>query len=327
MQILFFLGLMGIIFTTMTFINTSVTVTAMQKKLDQVENVNTLFRDVEFAITKGILKSQADLSVQEDNGDLDNLLFVSGLVKWNDIELTNDPWGTEYQVITESDVLTIYADTEGVNGGNNTVNAYVTAFAIISAGPDGVFGNGDPNAPGFPATPFPNTFNGVRAYTPPNAGVGEAGEDDLYITFTTFASALEMWSHIKSVHDKVKSLAVNHYTEQMELFQPQIVNYYDNLDPSDIFDANGNYILDDDAWLIDLAAVNGFPQMAANLETLGATAEVAKLPDDFLNFSLLPIGVNNSELRLEFTNPAGGILNQWNVTYGNDVAGAALSIQ
>lgn len=325
MQVLFFIGLLGIIFTTMMFINTSVTVTAMRKKLDQVENVETLLSDVEFAVNKGILKTFPDLYLLESTGDLANLKFVSALVKWNDDELLTDPWGTSYEVVSASERRTIYADTNGVAGGNNQVQAYVTAFAVISAGPDGVFGNGDPRAGGYPTVAYPTTFNAVRAYTPPNQNA--EGADDIYITFTTYSAAVDMWNNIKEVHDKVKSVAVNYYTERLELFQPRIVNYYESLDPDEVFDSSGNYILDDDEWLTALSTQVGFPRMPSDLETIGVSSEIAKVPSGFLEMNMVRFGTSDSQARISYNNPGEGVVNNWRVVYGNDVAGARLSIQ
>ena len=331
MQVLFFMGLIGVIFTTMTFINASVTVTAMQKKVEQLANVEKMFTDVEFALTKGVLLNQADLFLEESDGKLDTLEFMAGYVKWNNEELITDPWGKDYVVKAASARQTIYADNLGAPDSlgsptTNAIDAYVTAFLLISAGPDGKFGQTEGALP----EPWPATYNDIRAYTPANNGVGEVGADDIYTTFTTYAAAVSLWNRAKNVTDKVESLIVNNYTNQLELFQPEIIGYYQTLNSDEIFDASGNYILKDDKWLEDLddpVAYPNFPRIQNNLNVLGATGEMKRMPEFLSNLSLVVApGSHDASLTLSLTNPQQNINNNWRVTYTKAIEGSGISV-
>lgn len=346
MPVLFFMGLIGLVFTTVVLINTSLTVTVMQRTEEQYNHVEKLFADTQVAVTDALLLRQLDLSTQEADGDLTppigagkaDLTFLSSMLPWTEEELKTDPWGNDYLIFHAAQNQTIYADSNvPVGNPNNAISAYISAFAIVSAGPDGEFAHGNPRVAPFPALgrqPFPTTFNQIRAYTPDRA-ITE-GEDDIYITFTTYAPSVRMWNRIQNTIDKVQALLVNDYAKQLELYTPRIESYFANLDPADVFDTNGNYNFAnlENRWRTDLYAQyladpmgphQGFPRMKTNLSGLGISEEVSQLANLGLSVGIALTAAATAEEEASITLINNGI-NEWDITFSRFAEGGGVDL-
>ncbi len=361
MQAIFILSLFGLVYTTVAMITTMLATSSMQLKLDRIESVKEMFRDIELGINQGYLGNYVDfsnLTAFPTNGStrLDASLsatnnkrldkFVGPYVSWSSKEMLVDPWGSDIYIIAASTKEVIYADTDRPTGSPvNSISAPITAFLLVSKGPDGRFNTADQEGP-----PGLATLNQVKRYT--KGTVDPYEEDNIVHVFTTFSAMNEIWNHTRAVHSKIMSVAADSYKQKYELFLPVIqTEFYDKVN---FYDVDLNWVGDEPlnssgagtgcstplihAWKDpdcnitgvtlpggDLTGHLDFPRLQADIESMGLGRE-----EDRLIEALAP------DIQLTLSNSAEGVddvldfklndstSNDWDVVYAKRLNGAEI---
>lgn len=267
MQVLFFMGLIGLFFASVAGIISTVAETTMARKLDQVALVEEMFQDVDFVLNKRLLAAYADPQSFDDSFDAETMLEEEDIRRifteaspWDADSLQNDPWNRPIRVVAVTEQRVIAPN----------VTAPVTAVALVSEGPDRRLSDeleSDLSTVG-------NQYREVLRLFPPD------NSDDIVYTFSTQGAAEETWNDLKGMIDKVASLALFQYRQQLEAFQPTINQYYED---------NAQAIVDNDlsdeelatAWMRGFGTVDplpvataGYPQMPIDLRQIGGDVEI-----------------------------------------------------
>lgn len=204
MQALFYIGLFGTFFFVMSGITVGVARTTFQQQLDREDRVVDVFRDIEYAINKVILRDQLSLAAEP----LDNMNYILPHLSWSSSDISIDPWSRPVVAarVDENQVIAAF-------GSSGQAIATVSHFALISGGPDR---NVD--------TPAPTTVTEWRLLHS-TGGVG----DDVVHTFSTRAPMTETWNSAAEVEKKVQDIAVRNYRQRVEQFSPSSGTATDNV--------------------------------------------------------------------------------------------------
>jgi len=233
MQALFYIGLFGTFFFVMSGITVGAARTTMQQQLDRKDRIVEVFRDVEYAINKVILRDQ--LSLASEN--IDDMNYVLPHLSWSSGDIAIDPWQRPIVSarIDENQVIAAF-------GTGEQAIANVSHFALISGGADRSI-----------ETPIPTSVTEWRTLHS-TGGVG----DDVVHTFSTRAPMTETWNAAAEVEKKVQDIAVRNYRQRVEQFSPSsgtatdnvvgiftncaLLNQIDNRNGLDCLDFNGELI-------------------------------------------------------------------------------------
>lgn len=358
MQSIFILALFGVLYSTIAVITTMLSTSAMQKKIERIEFVKTLFQDIETGVKKGYLGDNPDflnlgitpgVGVAGTRYAIDSTIgstnsrridnFLPRYVSYSNDQLLIDPWGNPYILEMNYRYVTIYADSnpDTPPSYSNEVEAPVAVFLLYSAGPDRVFGTPNPG----------NTFNQMRRFS---KATNANGDDDIVHVFTTISTAQSMWNHTKETFDKMVSAVSDNYKQQYDLFSSTIqTDYYDVVN---FYDGSFNWIGDNPApgcgtalihaWKDDtcnvpgvaggnLTARSGFPVMYPNttdsdsdmMEYLGIDAEYGRMIPGMLDQLDITVGSSGGGYldRIDFAiNQDAG--SQWTIEYARRLEGS-----
>lgn len=283
MQALLIFAFFGMIGALISSLVNTISQTAIQQKLLEVQQVETMFKDVEHAVNVNIIGSQATLlccprirGINPTTGapmtpnleDESILEFTS----WTSEQLLTDPWGRTIQVITQPvNKVADYIDNIDIG-----VMAPVRAFAFVSLGPDRTID-----------ADLANDIANVGSYRDVMqlGTAGAADSDDIVHVFSTRSSMQEVWDTAKRAHQVIVNVATDNYRQQYEGFLPTIQAQYANQFASSSFFSGGAFITNsaslteqlnlwrEDAAMLANASYPRMPQHALStdkLEAIGA---------------------------------------------------------
>lgn len=202
MQALFYIALFGSFFFVVSSITVGVSMSTMQDMVDQRVQVEKMFRDVDFAINRIILREAPSLEMflgenQTPDGRISdaNVVFTAGDISWSPAQLQTDPWRSDIQAIR-------IREQEVLDGGG--VQADVNYFVLASPGLDRNM-----------ETNLENLNNAADWRSLRSAG---AEGDDIIHTFSTRDALLGIWNQAAAVEQNIKRTAVNRYQQKVKEF-------------------------------------------------------------------------------------------------------------
>ena len=210
MQALFYIGLFGTFFFVMSSITVGVSMSTMQEMVNQQKNVERMFRDVDFAINRIILREFPSLRVYSQvNGlapNLENIAFTAQYLSWSPQQLQQDPWRSNIQVQR-------IQQTEVIAGGN--VQAEVDYFILASAGVDRIM---ETDLTGI------NNANDWRIFR----SIGASG-DDIIHTFSTKDALLRVWNEAVRTEEEITEIAQQKYARKVEQVNIKFGRVFDKM--------------------------------------------------------------------------------------------------
>ena len=232
MQALFYIGLFGTFFIVMSSITAGVSMSTMQRMVDQRANVAKMFKDVDFAINRIILRETPSLEAYL-LGDvaitnLDNVKFTAENVSWSPQQLQTDPWDSDIEVVHIRETAAL----------GNKVEADVNYFILASAGVDREMETQLPDPDGTNLSDI-NTFAGWRTLR----SAGAAG-DDIIHTFSTKDALINTWNKSYDVERKITETAQRVYERKVEQFNSSNSRVLDKLTTCAQFGVTNNSGLD-----------------------------------------------------------------------------------
>mgnify|MGYP006426499679 CR=1 FL=1 len=225
MQVLFYIGLFSTFFIVMSSITVGVSMSTMQQMVDQRANVEKMFRDVDFAINRIILRDSPSLEayllgdVSIDN--VDDVQFTAENVSWSPQQLENDPWGSDIEVIHIHDPAPLGADAV----------ADVNYFILASAGLNRTM---DTDLSGI------NTSADWRSFRATGAS-----EDDIIHTFSTKDALTDNWNKSSETERRIIEKAKRVYGRKVEQFNSNNNNDLNKVTTCALFGVIDNAGLDD----------------------------------------------------------------------------------
>jgi len=194
MQAIFFFGMMGVFFSLVTSVTVGLFQNATQIKQQRIERTKEIMREVEFALNDGLL--QENPSLQGVN--LNNLSFALPYTSATSDELSQDPWGTTYEIVSFSENVILLADGTGSMGPSSAI-ANVTTFGLFSAGPDKTMD-----------TPLPADLATLKFLVPSG--------DDLLHVFSSYDAMNRTWNRAFEVDNTIEDVAIEMYTRKLKRF-------------------------------------------------------------------------------------------------------------
>ena len=206
----------------------------MQQMVDQRANVEEMFRDVDFAINRIVLRESPSLEAYlqgEDGIDIDsvdNVKFTAENVSWSPQQLQTDPWDSDVEVVHIREPAYLGEDVE----------ADVSYFILASAGVDRKMG-----------TEMEEDLNNVttfadwRAFRSAHAGSSDDDdEDDIIHTFSTKDALLNTWNASYEVERNIVAKAQRVYERKVEQFNTANSNVLDNFTTCTLLNVTDNSI-------------------------------------------------------------------------------------
>lgn len=306
MQAVFILGFFATVYAIVLAFTISLSQSAMQQKIQRIEDTKQIFSDVEYAINKGVLAEGPDAELV--NCDTDKFIFAQPYVKWRREDLIKDPWGVDFYCYSFVMPTTLYADTT-----SNVVIAPVRVFALVSAGPNRVSeietGGG-----------APVDFSSASTLEAP------AYSDDIVYVFSTYDQMADMWTMVKEKVDKAKAIALEDYQQQLRAYQPFIDQYFED-NGADLLEEFSDTDIVSRKWVEDLhpetggagfmldgqSSDEGYPRISTDLEF---SADFKDMPP--IVASSLNVDVDNNLYQGTLSvDPLAG--SEWTITYSLDL--------
>lgn len=295
MQAVFILGFFGTVYAIILAFTISLSQSAMQEKLQRIEDTKQIFKDVEYAVSEGLLEENAD--AESSNCATERFKFAQGYVKWTVDQLQVDPWGRDFACYTYALDTVLYADSN-----SNSVRAPVRVFALLSMGPDRALDT----------TP-PTDYS--------SASTLEGADDDIVYVFSTYDKMLGMWEDVRQKMTKVSAVLMEDYQQQLRLFQPDIDDFYDTYGAT-LLQTYSDAAVVSNRWRVDLHPVTGtitptgtYPRMNENLD-LGD--ELDDMPAMVAADAIITMDTNDYGAATVAVDPLAG--SNWAVSYSIDVS-------
>ena len=224
MYAVYILGLFGLLAALIGSVTVTQMASSMQQKLSNAEQVRQLMTDFEYAVNSVYLKENLDLRTAGVLGPSQLLQFGAGQpdgttpldamlpgLRWSRGDLLTDPWETaiRYYAYEEPTFLYQHAPDGDPTTVDGEVIAPVVYWVVVSAGPDRAFTSGQDGAGGPPSPTGVLTLNFTNY---PQQG------DDIVLAFSTLAAMRAHYNNFQAVEDKVASLALKSYRDQVTAF-------------------------------------------------------------------------------------------------------------
>ena len=217
MQALFYIGLFGTFFMIMSSITVGVSMSTMQQMVDQRAAVEKMFRDVDFAINRIILRENPSLSAYLQNqglqADIQDVKFTAENLSWSRQQLENDPW--------DSDIIIKHIIEQQALGGDVLVD--INYFILASKGVDR-----DMDATKESDLSAVSTSAEWRAFR--STYTGSDDDDDIIHTFSTRDALTEIWNQSFDAERQIIERAQRVYERNVDQFNVNNVNNVNILD-------------------------------------------------------------------------------------------------
>jgi|GEM_PF-2511727 len=215
MQALFFFALFGLFFSVVQGLISGGAISAIQLKQSQLDGTTVFFRDFENLINQQVIPQSLRVPDLGNNitAYLDQDLVKEG-VNWNySTKTTEDPWNSAFDGFVVHQRTAVRSQA-----GGGQVHLPITAFVLVSAGPDRVI---DPTLRarlnGLSATSEVRDVLNIDAST---------NTDDIVYTFSTFAALEDRWQEIEDRINETAQAASRQYTTNYLIFLEQLLNVY-----------------------------------------------------------------------------------------------------
>lgn len=219
MQAVFILSLFSLIFAMFAGMSAGLSKNIMQANVDSIKDVKQMFHDVELILTKVIYKTPKGKNYVVDLSDSKYTdlkgSFLASNLGYSNKQLTIDPWHNKIFLLKSTEKVVIWGAK-----GEQRVEAPITTFVMVSAGPNGRYDLFDSCSMGDdPSTDIPKSSSILTANLFDKENV--VG-DDIVIRFNNYDAMLDIWERVENVDTMVKNVALDYYKNLVDAFSPLI---------------------------------------------------------------------------------------------------------
>ena len=314
MQPLIFFALFGALLAAIAGIITTATDSTRQFVTNQITETRTYFEKVRLILTENVTPALMQIpyltcpdGISYTENDVRAYLCqpnIARLTQWVGSGYgIIDPWKREFTGFVIRDETPIYASAP-----DYVVTVPVTAFALVSRGPDGELATQlEADLGALSSSSSSRDVLRLSAPDPATCDVATDGScDDIVLTFSNQVAQQRRWEAVKASVDRIGSAALRNYEQQFMKFAAELpVIFANNL--SQFVDADGNIVFTSQN-------VNIWQGQGLNPPTLGAvdlssaTTRTAAGVDEEFRYLTDPISSGGSGLALAFavTSSANG---------------------